>query len=36
MSSLFDYNSLLSSYERLEEGALLLRGFANTEAALLF
>ena len=36
MSSLFDRNSLLPSHEQLEEGAVILRGFANTEAAPLF
>ena len=35
MTSLFDSDSLASSHERLEEGALLLRGFAAAEAPLL-
>ena len=35
MMSLFDTDPVLSSHERLEEGALLLRGFAVAEAPLL-
>jgi alkylated DNA repair protein (DNA oxidative demethylase) len=35
MSSLFDSDSLPPDRERLEEGAVLLRGFASAEAALL-
>jgi alkylated DNA repair protein (DNA oxidative demethylase) len=35
MTSLFDSNSLPPSHERLEEGAVLLRGFATAEAPLL-
>ena len=32
MASLFDSNSLPPSHERLEAGAVLLRGFATAEA----
>src|SRR5256885_17234424 len=35
MTSLFDMDPVLSSHERLEEGAVLLRGFAVAEAPLL-
>ena len=35
MTSLFDSDSLPSSHERLEEGAVLLRGFAAAEAPVL-
>ena len=35
MTSLFDMDPVLSSQERLEEGAVLLRGFAVAEAPLL-
>jgi len=35
MSSLFDSDPVLCSREKLEEGAVLLRGFARTEAPLL-
>ena len=35
MTSLFDSDSLPSSHEQLEEGAVLLRGFAAAEAPLL-
>jgi len=35
MTSLFDGDSLPGSHERLEEGAVLLRGFATAEAPLL-
>src|SRR5881398_238492 len=35
MTSLFDNDSLPSSHERLEEGAVLLRGFAAAEAPVL-
>jgi hypothetical protein len=35
MTALFDSDSLLSSREPFEEGAVLLRGFATIEASLL-
>jgi alkylated DNA repair protein (DNA oxidative demethylase) len=35
MTSLFDSDSLLPRHERLQEGAVLLRGFATAEAPLL-
>src|SRR6267142_1209846 len=35
MTSLFDADPLSWSYEKLEEGAMLLRGFASAEVSLL-
>jgi hypothetical protein len=35
MTTLFDSDSLTPSHEQLEEGAVLLRGFATAEAPML-